>query len=234
MQKILLIEDDPTLAANIRTELLDQGYFIDIAYDGDLGSKLLLKNGYNCIVMDVNLPHRNGFELCKEFRTYNTHTPVLMLTAFDEVEDKLTGFESGADDYLTKPFYTKELIARLKVLLRRNQTTLHTHNADDNLLRIDDLQIDTDKKKVSRNNIGIELSRREYQILVLLAQAKGNSVSKQDLLKNVWGSTFEASTNTVEVFINFLRNKIDKPFQHKLIKTRIGYGYYLDAEGDSV
>lgn len=230
--KILLIEDDPTLSANIKAELLDNGYQAEVAHDGLMGEKMLKKNYFDLIILDINLPHKNGYQLCKEFRKYNTKTPVLLLTAFSEIEDKLEGFEAGADDYLTKPFYSKELLARVKVLLKRS--TVSTTNPESNSAKISikDLVIDTEKKQVFRSGQLIDLTAREYQILMMLVQAKGSVVSKREMLKTIWGGSFEANTNTIEVFINFLRNKIDKNFAQKLIKTRVGFGYYLEETED--
>jgi two-component system, OmpR family, response regulator len=230
--KILLIEDDPTLSENIRAELLDNGYQAEVAHDGLMGEKMLKKNYFDLIILDINLPHKNGYQLCKEFRKYNTKTPVLLLTAFSEIEDKLEGFEAGADDYLTKPFYSKELLARVKVLLKRSTVSATSPESNSTKISIKDLVIDTEKKQVFRAGQLIDLTAREYQILMMLVQAKGSVVSKREMLKTIWGGSFEANTNTIEVFINFLRNKIDKNFPNKLIKTRVGFGYYLEETED--
>lgn len=223
--KILIIEDDSDLSNNLRQEFIAEGNFAEIAHDGLIAEKLLRKNAYDCIVMDINLPHINGYELCKKFRTYNSQTPIIMLSAFDELDDKLQGFESGADDYLTKPFFFKELEARIKTLLKRK-----SYNSANNtsVLEYAGILIDEQQKKVFRSSQEIELTPREYQILVKLVHAKGETVQKQTLLKEIWGYNFEANTNTLEVYINILRNKVDKPFHKKSIKTRVGYGYYLD------
>ncbi len=221
---ILVVEDDTILNQNIRELLTAENFIVEQAYDGFIAEKLLKKNSYACIVLDANLPNKNGFELCKTFRTYNTSTPVLFLTAFDEIEDKVQGYDSGADDYLTKPFFQKELLLRIQALIKRN--TQHIQSSD--VITWHDMVIHQKSKIVHRNNIELKLTPREYQILLTMTLAKGEVVSKKELVKEIWGSTLDINTNNIEVFINFLRNKVDKPFDKQLIKTKVGYGYYLD------
>lgn len=228
--KLLIIEDDPNLAQNIKADFTDNGYTVEVAFDGLIAEKLLKKNIYDCVIMDINLPYKNGYELCTSFRKLDKKTPVIMLTAFAEIEDKINGFDCGADDYLTKPFYFKELNARVKALIKRSNNPIVEKNVS--LLVFQDLVIDAERKVVKRKDQTIDLTAREYQILLTLAHANGNSVSKQELLKAIWGTTFEGNTNTIEVFINFLRNKIDKNHDRKLIRTRVGYGYYIATEPD--
>jgi DNA-binding response OmpR family regulator len=153
-------------------------------------------------------------------------TPIIMVTAYGEMEDKLYGFDGGADDYVTKPFYFKELLARIKVFLKRSEHYV----PESGTTAVADLVVNHTKKQVSRNGEVIKLTAREYEIIKILAAEQGNPVSKKDLLRKVWGTTFEANSNTIEVFINMLRNKIDKNHEPKLIKTRIGYGYYLGVD----
>ena len=224
---ILIIEDDIEINKNIRTALESEGYHTDCAFDGYIGEKLLSKNTYNCIVLDINLPHKNGLEICRSFRQHNTSTPILLLTAFDELDDKIQGFDSGADDYLTKPFYMKELLMRVNSLIKRNLQN-NQSNEDNQKIVVADLVIDLKNKSIKKGDQDILLTPREFQILTKLALAKGELVPKHELIKEIWGSVFDTNTNTVEVYINFLRNKIDKPFGSQLIKTKIGYGYYLD------
>lgn len=224
--KILLVEDDTTLNQNIKEYLSGESCEVITAFDGQIAERLLKKDDYDCVILDINIPHKNGYELCKEYRTYNTTTPVLMLTAFDELEDKVNGFDVGADDYLTKPFYMKELLIRIRSLIKRNHKTNSTHDTE--LLRVEDIVVNQKTKTVKRNNIEIVLTPREYQILLKLIRAKGQLVDKQELVREIWGGSFDANTNTIEVYINFLRKKIDKPFDKQLIKTKIGYGYYLN------
>lgn len=223
---ILLVEDDSTLNRNIREYLQQEALETEVVFDGQLAEKLMKKKRFDCIILDVNLPYKNGYELCREFRTYNTSTPVLMLTAFDELEDKVKGYDCGADDYLTKPFYMKELAMRIHALIKRNSAPASEDSQE--VIVVQDVVINQRLKTVKRNDTEIILTPREYQILLKLALAKGELVDKQELVKEIWGGSFEANTNTIEVYINFLRKKIDKPFGNPLIKTKIGYGYYLN------
>lgn len=224
--KVLVIEDEATLNNNISDALLAENFVVEGAFDGFLAERLLKKESYDCVVMDINLPKKNGYDLCKDFRAYNTHTPVLMLTAFDELEDKIKGFDSGADDYLTKPFFMKELIMRIHSLIKRSQTK--SENNSQETIKASDIVINTAQKKVARQSQEIQLTPREYQILVKLCKNKGEIISKNDLIKEIWGTSLDVNTNTIEVYINFLRNKIDKPFGKNSIKTKIGYGYYFE------
>lgn len=227
MKQILLIEDDATLSRNIHDALVDEKMQVVCAYDGQMAEKLLKKLSFDCVILDINLPFKNGYEICSNFREYNTSTPVIMLTAFDELEDKIQGFDCGADDYLTKPFYLRELLARVQALLKRAENS-KTESAEQLVLVADDLVINAGTKKVTRNHVEINLTPREYQILIKLVKSKGELVSKQELVKEIWGNIVDANTNTIEVYINFLRGKVDKPFGKNNIKTKIGYGYYFE------
>lgn len=229
MKTILLIEDDAILSRNISDALLEENMQVEFAYDGIIAEKLLRKRKFDCVILDINLPGKNGYEVCTTFRTFNKHTPVIMLTAFDELEDKVQGYDSGADDYLTKPFYMRELLLRIQSLLKRSETT-GKGSSESNSLVADDIVINRSSKKVSRQGKEIILTPREFQILVKLVECKGELVSKQDLVKEIWGNIVDANTNTIEVYINFLRGKVDKPFGKQSIKTKIGYGYYFDSE----
>jgi DNA-binding response OmpR family regulator len=195
-------------------------------FDGLLAERLLKKEKYDCIIMDINLPGKNGFDICKDFRQYNKNTPVIILTAFGELEDKVQGYNCGADDYLTKPFYMRELLLRVNALLKRNANT--TTNAKKEIISCGDILINLTSKKVTRQEKEISLTPREFQILVKLVENKGEIISKNELIKEIWGSIVDANTNTIEVYINFLRNKVDKPFGKNSIKTKVGYGYYFD------
>ncbi len=224
--KILLVEDDVQLSNDLKHQLEAERFEVDIAFDGVVAEKYVFRNKYDCVLLDINIPGINGYELSKMIRDKQLNVPVIMLTAFGEIEDKLQGFENGADDYITKPFYFKELLARIKVFLKRSEQMAKP----DDVFVIDDLVIEPMKRQVKRNNTPIKLTAREYELLMILAEAKGNTVSKKELLSKVWGTSFEANTNTIEVFINLLRNKIDKNFGEKLIKTRTGFGYYLGKD----
>lgn len=225
--RILVIEDESTLNKNISEALSSESFVVESVFDGFLAERLLRKESFDCIVMDINLPKKNGYDLCKEFRTYNTHTPILMLTAFDELEDKIKGFDSGADDYLTKPFFMKELILRINSLIKRSQ---NNESSFQEIITALDISIHVAQKKVTRQNQEISLTPREYQILVMLCKNPGEIISKNELIKEIWGTSMDVNTNTIEVYLNFLRNKIDKPFGKNSIKTKIGYGYYLSDE----
>lgn len=226
MRSILLIEDDPTINQNIRDALSRDGFDVQVAFDGFLGEKLLRKDTFDCVILDLNLPGKSGYDICRDLRKRNVTTPVLILTAFDEIEDKVQGYESGADDYLTKPFYMQELLLRVQSLLRRNNSVTDTNSQP---VTMGDIIVNPATKKVTRNGTEINLTPREYQILLRLVNAHGEVVSKKELIEEIWGRNFDANTNTVEVYINFLRKKLDKPFGRDSIRTRVGYGYYLDV-----
>jgi len=229
--KILIVEDDPTLSRNIREAFEAEGYRAENVYDGLLAEKMVQKNAYDCIVMDVNLPGKNGFDLLQTFREWNTHTPVIMLTAFGDLEDKVKGFDSGGDDYLTKPFYMRELLMRVQSLLKRNSLGGAPSGTEKRgIISVDDIRINTAKKKVERQGKEVALTPREYQILLKLCEVPGELVSKNELIREIWGTALDVNTNTIEVYINFLRNKLDKPFDKSSIKTKVGYGYYFDPE----
>lgn|SRR5690554_297814 len=229
---ILIIEDDPDLNANIKTALEAEHYHVDVAFDGQIGFKLLKKNPYDCIILDINLPYINGFEICERYRSFNKQTPIIMLTALGELEDKIEGYQKGADDYLTKPFFMKELLLRINALIKRKEINSNSVKEKDNTLIFDDIILQKSQKKVFRQNKEINLTFREYQIIKMLMERKGEIVSKQEMLKKIWNTTSETNSNTIEVYINFLRNKLDKPFDKSTLKTKIGYGYYLEQNED--
>lgn len=225
MQNILVVEDDTNIAADVKSRLIEEGFQVEVAYDGLLAEKLILRNTYDCVVLDINLPGKNGYEVCRSIRNQNNGVPVLMLTAFGEVEDKLNGFENGADDYLTKPFYIQELLARIRALLKRGPS-----REDNEKLLYQDITIDLRAKKIFRGGQLINFTAREYEIVEELVKAKGNVVSKKELIRKIWGTSVQVNTNTIEVFINAIRNKLDKGFDLKLIQTRPGFGYYLRGD----
>lgn len=224
---VLIVEDDPTLSKNISDALAAEGMTTSVVYDGLLAERLLDRERFDCIILDINLPSKTGYDLCRDFRSRNTITPVIMLTAFSDLDDKVKGFDCGADDYLTKPFFMRELILRINSLVKRTRSAGEL--ADSDTVKADDIIIHTKQKKVMRDGQEIELTPREYQILLLLTRRKGEVISKSELIKEIWGTSFNTNTNTIEVYVNFLRNKIDKPFDKKTIKTKIGYGYYIDV-----
>jgi DNA-binding response OmpR family regulator len=224
--KILIIEDDYILSQNICLALQDANFTTEAVYDGLLAERYLKQKAFDCLALDINLPGKDGFSLAIEFRKYNQHTPILMLTAFGELEDKVQGFESGADDYLVKPFYMREMILRIQALIKRSRSC--PVNAENNILAADDIFLDKAHKRVFRGGTEVVLTPREFQILQKLMEKKGEVVSKTELIEQIWGRYFDANTNTIEVYINFLRNKIDKPFQKNTIRTKVGFGYYLE------
>ncbi|HEY4787726.1 MAG TPA: response regulator transcription factor [Bacteroidales bacterium] len=223
MNKILIVEDEPKVAAFIKMGLEEHDYTADIAYDGATGKSLALSGNYDLILLDINLPVLNGFQLCAIIRETNTSIPILILTALGRMEDKLQGFECGADDYLPKPFDFKELLARIKSLLKRVQLRPSVAG----IIKIADLEINRDAKTVSRNGKSIDLSSREFNLLEYLALNKGKVISRTELLEKVWGQKFDVSSNVVDVYINFLRHKMDTGFASQLIQTRVGLGYVL-------
>lgn len=225
--KVLIIEDDPDLNSNIKEALISESYSVETAFDGQIGLKLLKKNTYDCVILDINLPLINGLEICKQFRDFNTQTPVIMLTAFGELEDKIEGYNQGADDYLTKPFFMKELMLRVNALIKRRGAN-ESHN--DDVIIVDDIVLNKKQKTVHRNGQVVNLTFREYEILMMLMEHSGEVVSKRKMLEKIWKTSFDGNTNTIEVYINFLRNKVDKPFDKKTIKTKVGYGYYLATD----
>lgn len=227
MKKILIIEDDPELNRNIKEALLAENMQVETVYDGLLAERILNKFHFDCILLDINLPGKSGFDLAKQFRTHNKSTPILMISAFSELEDKVHGYEMGADDYITKPFYMRELILKINSLINRSQNNAVV-GQENEVIIAGDLQVNTRLKKVSRQEEEISLTPREYQILLKLLESKGEIVSKQRLIQEIWGRSFDANTNTIEVYINFLRKKIDRPVGKESIKTKIGYGYYFE------
>jgi two-component system copper resistance phosphate regulon response regulator CusR len=212
MYKLLLAEDEPKLGLLIKEELEKQKYKIDLAYDGQIAERLFKQNKYDLIILDINLPYKNGLILCKEFRAANTKIPIIMLTALGQIDDKVTAFEYGADDYMVKPFHFNELFARIKVFMKRSDAIVVSEK-----ISFSDLEMDLEFKTVFRSGKEIQLTSKEFRLLELLVRAKGKVVSKQDILEKVWGISFETGTNTIEVYVNFIRNKIEKPFNKKNI-----------------
>ena len=229
MNKILLLEDDYKMANETKLFLNSQKLFCDVVYDGGLFFKQLIfkqlqMEKYDLYVLDVNVPLLNGIEVCKKIRVEDKSKPILMLTAYSDVKSKIVAFDAGADDYLVKPFHLDELSARIKALLRRSYA--QADNEKQNIV-VDDLIIYPGEMKVTRANKPIQLTPKEYKLIELLAMEEGKPVSKQTIAAKVWGINFETGTNTIEVYINYLRNKIDKGHSRALLHTRAGFGYYL-------
>jgi two-component system, OmpR family, copper resistance phosphate regulon response regulator CusR len=220
--RILLVEDDPKISAFIKIGLESYNYTIDNAFDSTMGEKLAFSKKYDVIILDVVIPGISGFDLCKKIRNNNNFTPVIILTSLDSVEDKLTGFDCGADDYLVKPFSFQELFARIKALVRRNRESSVVP-----VLKVLDLELDSVSKKVKRNNIDISLTATEYKILELFMSNKDKVLSRIHIAEKIWGYSFNSGTNVIDVHVNSLRNKIDKDFPQKLIQTKKGFGYVM-------
>lgn len=221
--RILLAEDEPKLGQIIQEELTRQGYHTDVAYDGLVAEKLFQQHPYSLVLLDINLPYKNGLALCKEFRNVKKGIPIIMLTALGEIQDKMDAFNLGADDYIVKPFHFNELFARIKVFLKRSDL----NEEQNEKITISNVEIDLINKTVARGNTSINLTAKEFALLALLAKSKGKVISKQEILEKVWGISFDTGTNTIEVYISFLRNKIDKFFEPKIIHTKPGFGYYV-------
>ncbi len=224
---ILLLEDDFKMSQEIQHYLQSQSYTCDVVYDGLVFLKQQKLKEYQFYILDINVPSLNGIEICKKIREEDKTTPILMLTAYSAIEDKVEALNYGADDYLVKPFHFEELNARLKALFRR---TAGGNSTEANSYKIADLELFPEEMKVTRAGNPINLTPKEYKLLELLIKSKGRTVSKQTIAEDVWDINFETGTNTIEVYINFLRNKVDKGFEKKLIHTRPGYGYYLKEE----
>ncbi len=220
--RILLVEDEVKLGKVIKEELTRNGYATDLAIDGLEASRMFGLHTYSLILLDINLPYKNGFVLCKEFRALNKNIPIIMLSAAGEIHDKVEAFNIGADDYIVKPFHFVELFARVKVFLKRSELP-----SESDKIFVEDMEIDFLNKTVVRNGVNINLTAKEFTLLVLLARNKERVISKQEILEKVWDLSFDTGTNTIEVYISFLRNKIDKPFPQKLIHTKPGFGYYI-------
>lgn len=226
--KVLVIEDEQQVSSFIKQGLEEQSFEVEVAYDGNIGQRLALSRDYDVILLDIVIPGINGFELCKILKKEKPHIPVLMLTTLGTTIDKVTGFEAGADDYLLKPFEFEELIARLKALARRGAVqgpTSYNH-----ILRYEDLKLDMERKIAYRHDQAIKLSAKEFTLLEFFLNNPGRVVPRAELAEKVWDLKFDTGTNVVEVYINMLRNKIDKDFEPKLLHTRIGMGYVLTRE----
>lgn len=220
--RVLLVEDEKNVAAFIKKGLEEEFYAVDVAEEGDEGFLMAVSNEYDLMIFDIMLPGMSGIELCRKLREKGIKKPVLMLTAIDSVESKVEGLESGADDYLTKPFAFSELLARLKALLRRSVDSSSE-------LALEDLRIDLLGRRVFREGKEILLTPKEFAMLEYLLRNKGRVLSRTQIIENVWGYNFDPSTNIVDVHIKFLREKIDKGYGKPLIYTVRGTGYVLKA-----
>lgn len=226
MAKILLVEDEVNIASFIERGLREFGHEVKVAYDGQAGWELLQKENFRLLVLDIIMPKMNGLQLCKQYRKlHGFQSPVIMLTALGTTEDIVNGLDAGADDYLVKPFSFQELEARIKALLRRSGT----EQPADTLLTCGNLTLDMAAHRAVRSDVVIDLTVKEYRLLEYLIRNQGTAVSRLTLLKEVWEKNFDTNTNVVDVYVNYLRAKVDKDFEHKLIRTVVGVGYMIEA-----
>ncbi|MCK5781063.1 MAG: response regulator transcription factor [Flavobacteriales bacterium] len=222
---ILVVEDEAKVAAFVKQGLEESGYTVQVAFDGNMGLRLAASNKFDVIMMDVIMPGINGFEVLKKLRNeLRIETPVLMLSALDQSSDIIEGLDLGADDYLTKPFKFGELLARLRALSRRKKSEI---TIPENIIRVSGVQMNLDSKEVQRSGKIISLTAKEFTLLEFFLKNKGRVMSRVQILENVWDINYDAGTNVVDVYVNYLRNKIDKNYDTKLIQTVVGMGYVL-------
>jgi DNA-binding response OmpR family regulator len=225
-RRILIVEDEQKIADTLKLGLTENGFEVDVAYNGDMGYKLFQANTFNLVILDINLPGINGYELCRLMRVKDSKIPVIMLTALSSLEDKIQGYGQGADDYLVKPFEFKELLMKIRVLFKR---TINQNTPVGTTLKAGDLEMNLDSKEVKRSGTVINLTAKEFQLLEYLLRNKNKVVTRADIAINVWDIDFDTNTNVIDVYINYVRNKVDKHFEQKLIQTHIGMGYILKA-----
>ncbi|MCU0461729.1 MAG: response regulator transcription factor [Bacteroidales bacterium] len=219
---ILIVEDEQRLAEILKKQLEESGFNAEIALDGYIGRQLVEKNKYNLIILDINLPLINGYDLCREIRKTNSKIPIIMLTAFGTTDNKIAGFDVGADDYLVKPFDLRELLARVNVFIRRSDSYIRIPEK----LGLADLEMDLNTKTVIRADKKIDLTAKESLLLETFLRNKDKLLTREFIIEQVWGIEFDPSTNIIDVYINYLRKKIDKDFEPKLIHTKFGFGFY--------
>jgi DNA-binding response OmpR family regulator len=224
---ILIIEDDERIASLVKRGLEENDYAVTIAYDGMMGRKLALQNDYDLIITDIILPKLNGLELCKDIRLAKPDTLIIMLTALGTTDDKVEGFDAGADDYLVKPFDFRELHVRIRALMKR-QTGKMIHQGF--ILKYANLELNNQTKMVSRSGIDISLTPKEFKLLEYMIQNAERILSRTEIAEKVWDTHFDTGTNFIDVYINYLRKKIDKDFEPKLIHTKSGMGFIFKEE----
>jgi len=227
MLQVLLVEDEQRIAELIKRGLQEQGFNVMVAYDGETGKKLAISNHYDIIITDIVLPIISGIDLCKEVRLQKPNIPIIMLTALGTTNDKVEGFDAGADDYLVKPFDLRELHVRIRALLKRSNSNV---NAKGFILKYADLELNLHTKIVKRHNIEISLTPKEFKLLEYMLQNTERVLSRTEIAENVWETTFDTGTNFIDVYINYLRKKIDRDFNVKLIHTKPGLGFIFKKD----
>jgi two-component system, OmpR family, copper resistance phosphate regulon response regulator CusR len=223
-RRILIVEDERKIADTLKMGLGENGFDVDVAYDGQIGHQILLSRSFDLVILDINLPGMNGYELCKAVRYRYPNMLVIMLTSMSSLDDKIEGYDAGADDYLVKPFQFRELLLKIRALLKRTAGQVEPVG---NVLKAADLEMNLDKKEVSRAGQPIKLTAKEFQLLEYLMRNRNRVVSRADLAINVWGVDFNTNTNVIDVYISYVRNKVDRDYEHKLIQTHVGMGYIL-------
>ena len=227
MLQVLLVEDEQRIAELIKRGLQEQGFNVMVAYDGETGNKLAISNHYDIIITDIVLPVISGIDLCKEVRLQKPNIPIIMLTALGTTNDKVEGFDAGADDYLVKPFDLRELHVRIRALLKRSNSNV---NAKGFILKYADLELNLHTKIVKRHNTEISLTPKEFKLLEYMLQNTERVLSRTEIAENVWETTFDTGTNFIDVYINYLRKKIDRDFDVKLIHTKPGLGFIFKKD----
>lgn len=221
--KILLVEDEKKIAETLKKGLTEQQYHVELCYDGTVAKELFETQPFDIIILDINLPGINGYDLCRMIRRNNDRIPIIMLTALSSTDDKVVGFDAGADDYIVKPFDFVELLVRIRALLKR----IYQAPQPISILKVEDVVMNMDSKEVTRSGKPISLTAKEFQLLEYLVRNKNRVVSRADIALNVWDIDFDTKTNVIDVYVNFLRKKLDKEFDTKLIHTQVGMGYIL-------
>ena len=223
---ILIVEDELRLAEIIQKQLQESGFKADVASDGYVGKRMMEKSDYDLVILDINLPLMNGYELCKEIRKKNDKIPIIMLTALGTPDNKLIGFEAGADDYVLKPFDFRELLARINVFLKRKNIAI----PESVKLNIADFEMNLETKTATRAGKKIDLTSKEFALMETFLQNKDKLLSREFIIEKVWDLDFETGTNIIDVYVNYLRKKIDKDFEPKIIHTKFGFGFYCSEK----
>ncbi|WP_349409710.1 response regulator transcription factor [Pseudalkalibacillus sp. SCS-8] len=231
-EKMLIVEDDFHVAQFIQLEMEHEGYTVDLSTDGEEALKKVREDSFDLIILDWMLPSLSGLEVCRRIRK-SSQIPIILLTAREDIGDKIAGLDTGADDYITKPFEIEELLARIRALLRRHSYSRDAEVQEDHTLSIEGLSIDIKKRMVKREGKAIELTQREFDLLVYMMRHEGEVLNREQILSAVWGYDFVGETNVVDVYIRYLRNKLDRNYERPLIHTVRGVGYTLRSPEES-